>query len=104
LGQREVVIAEDSERPEVAAIQKTQNSTMTNNDPLAFERLISEISAAFVAVPADAIDARIEATLKQVAEFLEADRARWASVCPRTGCRSHTRGPGPGSKSPPCGT
>ena len=35
-------------------------SRATSNDPLVFERLIADTSAAFVAVPAEAFDSRIE--------------------------------------------
>jgi hypothetical protein len=35
-------------------------SRATSNDPLVFERLIADTSGAFVAVPAEAFDSRIE--------------------------------------------
>ena len=58
----------------VQAVHEAQ-SRATHNDLLVFERLISEIPATFVAVPADAVDARIKGAVGRVAEFLDVDRA-----------------------------
>jgi transcriptional regulator with GAF, ATPase, and Fis domain len=57
-------------------------SRATRNDPLAFERVISEITATFVAVPAGALDIRIEEAIGRVAEFLDGDRATVAQRVP----------------------
>ena len=42
---------------------------------LRFERLLSELSAAFVNLPADRVDSKIEYWLQRVTELIGADRA-----------------------------
>jgi transcriptional regulator with GAF, ATPase, and Fis domain len=77
-------MAVPSENLDAGGVQAVRDAgpVTTRNDPLAFERLISEISATFVAVPAEALDARIEGAMGRFAEFLDADRATLAQRAP----------------------
>ncbi len=49
---------------------------------LDFERLISDLSARFVNIAPDKIDAEIEAALKQVLEFFQVDRCVFLGISP----------------------
>ncbi len=49
-------------------------------DRLRFEALLVDLSATFVHVPADQVDARIEAALRQLVEFLDVDRGGLGGV------------------------
>jgi transcriptional regulator with GAF, ATPase, and Fis domain len=75
----------------------------TNREQLQFERLLADLSATFVSLPAEDIDAHIEDTLRQVVEFLGFDRGTlfrvsdeagffYASHCwARPGYRTHLK-------------
>ena len=50
--------------------------------PLRFERMISDLSARFVNVPSDQVDAEIELALKKVLEFFQVDRCGLIGISP----------------------
>ncbi len=68
-------MAAPSENVEAQGAQAVDDAEprTTVSDPLVCERLISETSAAWVAVPAEAFEGRIDGAIGQVAEFLDGD-------------------------------
>ncbi|MFI5340138.1 MAG: ATP-binding protein [Candidatus Methylomirabilales bacterium] len=52
-----------------------ERSETTLEQKLEFERLLAELSAAFVAVPSDQLDATIDNWLRRIVEYLDIDRS-----------------------------
>jgi CheY-like chemotaxis protein len=52
---------------------------------LRFERLLSELSASFINLPASRIDAVIESGLRRIVETLDIDRSTLTRLAPDTG-------------------
>lgn len=52
------------------------------NEHLSFERLISDLSARFVNIAPDQVDAEIEAALKQILDFFQVDRCGLLGLSP----------------------
>jgi hypothetical protein len=52
---------------------------------LRFERLLSELSASFINLPAARIDAVIESGLRRIVETLDIDRSTLTRLSPDTG-------------------
>ena len=52
---------------------------------LRFERLLNELSAAFVKISADEIDEKVEAVLQRIGEILGVDRTDFVRLMPETG-------------------
>ena len=52
-----------------------ENNKNLLEERLRFEELLSDLSANFVNIPADLVDAEISSGLEQIARFLQVDRA-----------------------------
>ena len=57
----------------------------TNEEQLKFERLLTELSAAFVKIPADKVDEKVEAVLQRIGEILGVDRTDFVQLMTETG-------------------
>ena len=56
----------------------------TNEERLRFERLLNELSAAFVKIPADEVDEKVETVLQRIGEILGVDRTDFVQLMPET--------------------
>src|SRR5436309_2089619 len=61
------------------------DNALSSADPLRFERLLSELAASFIVLPAAQIDDAIENGLRRIVETLGIDRSTLSSVDPDTG-------------------
>ena len=57
----------------------------TTEERLRFERLLTELSAAFVKIPVDEVDEKVEAVLENIGEILGVDRTDFAQLVTKTG-------------------
>ena len=57
----------------------------SNAERLRFERLLTELSAAFVKIPADEVDEKVEAVLQHIGEILGVDRTDFAQFMTESG-------------------
>ena len=56
----------------------------TNAERLRFERLLTELSAVFVKIPADKVDGKVEAVLQRIGEILGVDRTDFVQLMTET--------------------
>jgi len=57
----------------------------TNKERLRFERLLTELSTAFVKIPSDEVDDKVEAVLQRIGEILGVDRTDFVQLITETG-------------------